>query len=111
MSPSVQCEPHLAQLCAAPLHPIIRYHEQSPAPPSVFLTQEVVESEFTSWPPLLHTGHPQCPQPLLKGHVFQLCYQDCANTRSVFGGCCKDLVAGGRQESSRDKVVWMRLVW
>lgn len=47
MSPSVQREPHLAQLCAAPLHPIIRYHEQSPAPPSVFLPQEVVESEFT----------------------------------------------------------------
>jgi len=33
---------------------------------------------------LLNTGQPRCPQPLLTGHVSQLCYQMCCSPLDAF---------------------------
>lgn len=77
ISPSVQFEPLLAQLCAIPVHPTSA-NQGAETGASLCASPPQGEAESTkigSWPPFLQSRQPECPQPLLTAHAFQPLYQ------------------------------------
>ena len=71
--PNAWSEPPLVQLCAVPRYPIIgQQEEETGTSLSAFPAEAAVDSNETAYlSPLLQTGQPKRPQPLLKEYAFQ----------------------------------------
>jgi len=71
--PNAQPEPPLTQLCDTPSYPTQLPWRRGQHYPLHSHPQELTESkDIASEPPFLRTRQDKCPQPLLKGHAFQL---------------------------------------